>query len=73
MLTEKEKQEAIDIAESESLKNDMRHIKEKRHNPFIKDGKVDIDGYIDFLNDYNSFINHAPKPFKPIKDRIMKL
>jgi hypothetical protein len=67
MLSEKEKQEA------ESLTLDMRHLREGRHNPCVKNGKVDVDRYIDFLNEYNEFINHQPKPFKPIKDRIMKL
>jgi hypothetical protein len=73
MFNEKEKQEADDIAVSESLRDDMRLLRKNRHNPFLKDGQVDIDAYIDFLNQYNEFINHAPKPFKPIIDRIMKL
>ena len=73
MLSEKEKQEFTAIAESRSLRDDMRYLAENRHNPFLKDGKVDIDSYIDFLNAYNEFISHTPKPFKPMIDRIMKL
>ena len=73
MLSEKEKQELTGIAESGSLRDDMRYLAEKKYNPFLKDGKVDIDRYIDFLNAYNEFINHTPKPFKPMIDRIMKL
>jgi hypothetical protein len=73
MLSEKEKQEFTAIAEPRSLKDDMRYLTENRHNPFLKDGKVDIDRYIDFLNAYNEFISHKPKPFKPMIDKIMKL
>jgi len=73
MLSEKEKQEFTAIAEYRSLRDDMRYLAENRHNPFLKDGKIDIDRYIDFLNAYNEFINHTPKPFKPMIDRIMKL
>ena len=73
MLSEKEKQEFAAIAESGSLRGDMRYLTENRHNPFLKDGKVDIDRYIDFLNAYNEFINHMPKPFKPMIGRMMKL
>jgi len=73
MLSEKEKQEWTVLAESTSFRDDMRRLSESRHNPFLKDGRVDIDKYIDFLNEYNEFINHTPKPFKPMIDRIMKL
>jgi len=73
MLSEKERQECSAVAGSGSLRDDMRHMAENRHNPFLKDGKVDVDRYIDFLNAYNEFINHMPKPFKPIIDRIMRL
>jgi len=73
MLSEKEKQEWTVLAESTSLRDDMRRLSESRHNPFLKDGIVDIDKYIEFLNEYNEFINHTPKPFKPMIDRIMKL
>jgi hypothetical protein len=73
MLSEKEKREAADIAASESLRSDMRRLRENRRNTFMHNGKLDVDRYIEFVNDYNVFINHAPKPFKPIKDRLMKL
>jgi hypothetical protein len=73
MMTENEKQECTELSQSESIRDDMRRLAENRHNPFFKDGKVDLDGYINFLNTFNEFINHTPKPFKPIQDRIMML
>jgi len=73
MTNEKENLECTVLRESGSLRDDMRHLAENRHNPFLKDGKVDIDRYVDFLNAYNEFINHMPKPFKPMKEKIMKL
>ncbi|MCB1189950.1 MAG: hypothetical protein H7A23_18080 [Leptospiraceae bacterium] len=43
------------------------------HNPFIQDGKVCVDKYIEFLEEYNAFINHQPKKFKKINDKEMIL
>ena len=28
---------------------------------------------VDFLTQYNAFVNHAPKPFRPIADADMRL
>jgi len=44
----------------------MRRLAEHRHNPVLVEGVVDIDRLIDFLNGYNEFINHEPKPFTPM-------
>jgi len=73
MVSEKKKQEWTAIVESGSFRDDMRRLAENRHDPFLKDGKIDVDKYIDFLTAYNEFINHTPKPFKPMADSIMKL
>ena len=72
-LNIKEQEELRRLAESSSLQNDMKYIAAHRHNPLIVDGKVDLDRFITFLTEYNEFINHKPKPFKPMIDRIMKL
>ena len=72
-LSEKEKEELLNAARSESLKRDMRTVAAGRHNPFVKDGKVDIDAFVQFVCEYNEFINHEPKPFKPMKIKEMKL
>ena len=71
-LNIKEQEELRRLAESSSLQNDMKYVSAHRHNPLIVDGKVDLDRFITFLTEYNEFINHKPKPFKPIIDRIMK-
>jgi len=73
MLSEKEKQERLEMAGSKSLLYDMRRLKAASQNAFVRDGKTDIDLYIEFLNAYNDFINHRPKPFKPIKGNKMIL
>ena len=72
-LSDKEKKELLQAAASKSLKKDMQAIAEGRHNPFFKDGKVDVDAYVRFVCEYNEFINHEPKPFKPWKVKEMKL
>ena len=50
MISKKEKQEWLALAGSGSLKKDMRHLVKNRHNPFLKNGRVDLDQYIEFLN-----------------------
>jgi len=72
-LSKKDKEELIALAQSSSLKEDMQYLADHRHNPLIVDGKVDPDRYITFVTEYNAFINHRPKPFKPMVEKIMKL
>jgi hypothetical protein len=73
MLNKKEKEELLHMADSASLKSDMRYISANRFNPLMHEGNVDMDRLITLLSEYNAFINHTPKPFKPIKDTVMKL
>jgi len=73
MLTDVEKEELLRFAKSHELKNDLRRLKDKRFDPIVFNGKVDLERLIIFLNGFNEFINHKPKPFKPIIDRIMRL
>lgn len=73
MPNEKEIQGMLEAAKSKSLREDMRRLKSACQNPFFRDGKTDIDAYIKFLNAYNEFINHRPKPFKPMIGNNMKL
>jgi hypothetical protein len=72
-LSIKEKEELVALAKSSSFKEDMQYLAAHRHNPLIVDGKVDLDRYITFVTEYNEFINHQPKPFKPMVEKIMKL
>jgi hypothetical protein len=70
-LSIKEQEEFLRLSQSSSLKADMRYIAAHRHNPLLVDGTVDLDRLIAFLTEYNEFINHQPKPFKPMIDKIM--
>ncbi len=65
--------ELVTLSKAGSLKKDMRVVVSQRHNPFVKEGRVDADAYIEFVTGYNEFINHAPKPFKRMIDKKMKL
>lgn len=69
----KDQEEMLRLSKSSLLKKDMRYLAAHRHNPLLVDGKVDLDRLIAFLTDYNEFINHTPKPFKPMIDKVMKL
>jgi len=66
-------EEIRDLARSEVLKNDLASVAATRHNPFVKDGVVDVDAYIDFVTAFNEFINHEPKPFARMIDKDMRL
>jgi len=72
-LSRKMSEELLELAGSEGLRKDMEMLKEQWKDPFVKDGRVDVDAYIEFVMQFNEFINHKPKPFKPMIDRDMKL
>lgn len=65
--------EIRNLAESDSLKSDMRKIASQKHNPFFKQGTALVDEYVEFVTQFNEFINHRPRPFKKIIDREMRL
>lgn len=73
IISEKARAELLDASHSEALKSDMRKISEYKHDYFFKDGRIDTDSYLDFVTQFNSFINHLPKPLKRIKEVDMKL
>lgn len=72
-ISEDEKKELLRLAGSLSMREDMERVAYQRHNPFIKNGIVDLDAYIEFVTEFNEFINHEPKPFEPMIDRDMRL
>jgi len=72
-LSRKAEEELLEDGRSEELRKDMEMLKAQWKTPFFKDGRVDVDGYIEFVTQFNEFINHQPKPFKPMVDRVMKL
>ena len=72
-LSENAEKELIDLAKSDSFKKDIEMLRSRWQMPFVRDGKVDADAYIEFVTQFNEFINHEPKSFKPIIDRVMKL
>jgi hypothetical protein len=72
-LEQEERQELLRLAKSSTLREDMHRLASSRYNPLLIDGRVDLDRWLVFLNNYNEFINHTPKPFRPMSDRVMKL
>ncbi len=72
-LTKQALDEMMELASSEAFKRDMEAISRRVISPFIKDGVIDVDKYIDFVTTFNEFINHQLKPFKPMIEKEMKL
>ena len=73
MLNNEEKQELKRLADSSKFRNDMEHLSEKPHNPFVLNDAVDIDKFMIFLTEFNQFINHNLRPFHKIIDTDMRL
>ncbi len=72
-ISKKSRNELIKAAKSSTLKRDMRKVSAHSSHPFLKNGKQNADAYIEFVNQFNEFINHALKPFKPLIEKDMKL
>ncbi len=72
-FSDHEKAELRAAAASESLRADCERLRATRHNPFMVDGKVDCDRVIDFLTEYNEFLNHPLKPRRVFVETNMKL
>lgn len=72
-ISKKQKEELRQVADSALLRKDMQYLAAKRFNPLIDGQNINMDSLIVFLTEYNDFINHTPKPFKPMIDKIMKL
>ena len=65
--------ELIELAKSDSFREEMASLEMRWKMPFIQDGKADVDAYIEFVTGFNEFINHEPKPFTPMMDKDMRL
>lgn len=68
-LTEEEKKELLDMAQSSQIKKDFREMKNNSRRLFLKKGKdmAGVDDFIKFLSFYDCFGNHPQKPFREIK------
>jgi hypothetical protein len=72
-FNEEEKSELRALAASESMRADSVRLRATRPNPFMVEGKVDCDRVMEFLTDYNEFLNHPMKPQRTIIEKNMKL
>ncbi len=72
-LNEKEKKELILFARSTSLREDLRQVTSLRAEWLQNQNLENIETWLTFLKGYNEFINHKPKPFRPISEKIMKI
>jgi len=73
MLSPQDKRELLEMAHSSRMREDFRIMAGNRHNPFLVNGVVDLNKFVDFLNDYNESINHVRRPFRKIIAKDMRL
>ena len=65
-------EELLRLGESEALRRDLAALRAARAaRP--TEGDRAAEGAVEFLLQYNAFVNHAPKPFRPIPDGDMRL
>ncbi|GLI36970.1 hypothetical protein KI811_15135 [Geobacter hydrogenophilus] len=62
MLSPKAREELKKAAASTELRDDMAAAAALRQPPWMRDGIVDADRWLDYLTEYNKFINHRRKP-----------
>lgn len=72
-LSEKEREELLALSKSESLRRDMAHVAATRHNPIVVNGEVSPERVVEFLTQYNEFLNHPFKAPRPFIEKNMKL
>ncbi len=72
-ITREAGKELVRLGRSEALRDDMNKLKSSWQSPFIRNGVIDADLYIEFVEQFNAFINHQPKPFQPMIEKDMKL
>ena len=72
-LSRQAEKDLVEVSRRDSFREEMERIASLRHNPFLKEGRPDADAYIEFVAQYNEFINHRLKPFRKIIDAVMKL
>ena len=67
------KREFRESAYSEKLKRDMEYLRKNRMNPFLVGGNVNLDKYVQFLDEFNAFVGHQRRSFRKILDVDMKI
>jgi len=72
-ITREAEKELVRLGRSEELRDDMDRLKSTWQSPFIRNGRIDVDLYIEFVGQFNEFINHQPKPFRPMIEKDMRL
>jgi len=72
-FSEQAKNELLQFSLSSAFMKDMQKVSLNTHNPFWNKGKVSADAYIEFVCQFNEFINHARKPFTRLIEKDMKL
>lgn len=72
-LTARDRKGLLSAAKDAGLREDARRVAAGRHNPFMAEGKYNLDRYIEFLNEFNGFMGHKRRRFSKIKDKISKI
>ena len=70
-ISKVDREEMLALSRSQAMRDDAREVAERRHNPLLRDGVVSAQRVVEFLTQYNEFLNHPMKPFeRPIEDNM---
>jgi hypothetical protein len=72
-ISETDRIELLTLSHSESLRQDEQRVAAHRHDPFLVEDEVNTDRVMEFLNQYNEFLNHPIKLSRPFIESNMKL
>lgn len=72
-LSKEAQKELLELASSPAFRKDMDQVRSFWQASLLRGGQVAVDEYLEFVTQYNEFINHQRRPFKPILERDMKL
>jgi hypothetical protein len=72
-ISKKAAKEIIALKSSKSFRKDMCFLKKNKYTRFIKDGKMDVDAYLEFCDSFNAMVGNNTKKIKTFEGKNWKL
>lgn len=72
-ISQEDRDELLALAGSRRMREDTARVSASRLNPFLIGSEVSAELVMEFLTQYNEFLNHQVKPLRPFIERNMKL
>jgi hypothetical protein len=60
------------LGDSGALREDLAAVRAARARPPLDPARA-AERFVELVTQYNAFVNHAPRPFRPVADADMRL